>query len=270
MPVTTDENGRRALEVSVEVPGTPGQVWQAIATGPGYSAWFVPTELEEHVGGKVTFHLGGGMESVGEVTEWQPPARVAFVEPDWSESAPPLTTEVIVEALGGGICRVRMVHSIPSGDTRWDDEVGSMETGWPGFFEVLKIYLGHFAGQKAASARPMAPFAGAVAEAWADIGGRLGLAGARVGEYRRAPDGVPPLAGVIERVEKGEWLGDLTMRLETPSAGVAIVGVFSWAEKTQIGISLFFYGEDCDAIAARETTRWEAWLAGIYPAPAAG
>ncbi|MDQ8758254.1 SRPBCC domain-containing protein [Sphingosinicella sp. LHD-64] len=268
MPVTTDEKGRRALEVSVEVPGTPEQVWQAIATGPGYGAWFVPTDLEEHVGGKVTFHLGAGMDSVGEVTEWQPPVRVAFVEPGWSETAPPLTTEVIVEALGGGICRVRMVHSIPSGDTSWDDEIGSMETGWPGFFEVLKIYLRHFAGQKAASARPMVPFAGTVAEAWADICERLGLAGVQVGEHRRAPDGAPPLAGIVERAEKGEQLGDLTMRLEAPAPGVAIVGVFAWGDQTNIGISLFFYGGDCEAVAARETARWEAWLKEIYPAPA--
>lgn len=267
MPVTTDEKGRRALKVSVEVPGTPEQVWQAVATGPGYSAWFVPTEIGEHVGGKAVFHLGGGMESVGEVTEWQPPVRAAYVEPGWSETAPPLMTEVIVEALDGGMCRVRMVHSIPSGDTSWDDEIGSMETGWPGFFEVLKIYLGHFAGQKAASARPMASFAGTVAEAWADICARLGLAGAKVGEHRRAPEGAPPLAGIVERVAEGERLGDLTLRLDAPAPGVAIVGVFGWEDKTNVAISLFFYGEDCEAVAARETARWEAWLAKVYPAP---
>lgn len=268
MPVTTDEKGRRALEVSVDVPGTPAQVWQAVATGPGYSAWFVPTEIEERVGGKARFHLGGGMTSVGEVIEWQPPLRVAYVEPDWSETAPPLMTEVIVEALDGGRCRVRMVHSIPSGDTSWDDEIGSMETGWPGFFEVLKIYLGHFAGQEAASVRPMAPFAGTVAEAWADICARLDLTGARVGERRRAPDGAPALAGVVERVEKGERVGDLTMRLDVPAPGVAIVGVFAWGDKTNIGLSLFFYGEGSTDIATREAAHWEAWLKEIYPAPA--
>ena len=28
------------LEFSVEVPGTPEQVWQAVATSAGMSAWF--------------------------------------------------------------------------------------------------------------------------------------------------------------------------------------------------------------------------------------
>ena len=32
MPVKTDNAGRRSVQVEVEVPGTPEQVWQAIAT----------------------------------------------------------------------------------------------------------------------------------------------------------------------------------------------------------------------------------------------
>ena len=44
MPVKKDASGRRSVEAEVEVPGTPEEVWQAIATGPGISSWFVPTE----------------------------------------------------------------------------------------------------------------------------------------------------------------------------------------------------------------------------------
>ena len=54
MPVKKDPNGRRYVEAEVEVPGTPEEVWRAIATGPGISSWFVPTQVEERVGGKVT------------------------------------------------------------------------------------------------------------------------------------------------------------------------------------------------------------------------
>ena len=42
----------RSVAVEVEVPGTPEEVWQAIATGPGITAWFVPTEVEEREGGE--------------------------------------------------------------------------------------------------------------------------------------------------------------------------------------------------------------------------
>ena len=46
MSIKKEANGRRSVQVEVEVPGTPEQVWQAIATGPGVSAWFVPTEVD--------------------------------------------------------------------------------------------------------------------------------------------------------------------------------------------------------------------------------
>ena len=39
--------GRRSVQVEFEVPGTPEEVWQAIATGPGISSWFVPAEFDE-------------------------------------------------------------------------------------------------------------------------------------------------------------------------------------------------------------------------------
>ena len=56
MSVKKEANGRRSVQVEVEVPGTPEQVWQAIATGPGVSAWFVPAEMDGRVGGSVTHH----------------------------------------------------------------------------------------------------------------------------------------------------------------------------------------------------------------------
>lgn len=47
------EQPERVIDLSVEVPGTPEQVWSAIATGPGISSWFIPHEVAEHEGGKV-------------------------------------------------------------------------------------------------------------------------------------------------------------------------------------------------------------------------
>lgn len=44
----------RRIEVEVEVPVTPEEAWEAIATGPGITAWFMPAEVEGHVGGSVT------------------------------------------------------------------------------------------------------------------------------------------------------------------------------------------------------------------------
>ena len=77
MSVKKEASGRRSVQVEVEVPGTPEQVWQAIATGPGVSSWFVPTESEERVGGAVVAHFGPGMDSTATVTAWDPPHRFA-------------------------------------------------------------------------------------------------------------------------------------------------------------------------------------------------
>ncbi len=38
MSVKKEPNGRRSVEIEFEVPGTPEEVWQAIATGSGISS----------------------------------------------------------------------------------------------------------------------------------------------------------------------------------------------------------------------------------------
>ena len=70
MSVKKEASGRRSVQVEVEVPGTPEEVWQAIATGPGISSWFVPAEFEERDGKPVavTLNFGPGMESRSAVT----------------------------------------------------------------------------------------------------------------------------------------------------------------------------------------------------------
>src|SRR5215472_4429022 len=73
MSVKIDPSGRRSIQVEVEVPGTPEQVWEAIATGAGISSWFVPTEMESRVGGIMTCHFAPGMDSKATITSWESP-----------------------------------------------------------------------------------------------------------------------------------------------------------------------------------------------------
>ncbi len=67
MSVKKDPSGRRSVQVEVEVPGTPEEVWQAIATGPGISSWFVPTRSEERQGGQQVCTFGPGMDSASTI-----------------------------------------------------------------------------------------------------------------------------------------------------------------------------------------------------------
>lgn len=154
MSLKKEESGRRWVQVEVEVPGTPEQVWEAVATGPGVSSWFVPTEIEEGVGGKVVSRFGPGMEAVATVTAWDPPRRFAAESADLGPDAPPVATEWIVEARSGGTCVVRVVHSLFAGSDDWDDQLTSAESGWPGFFRSLRSYL---TNSQAGAARAASP-----------------------------------------------------------------------------------------------------------------
>ena len=54
----------KRLEKIVELDASPDQVWQAIATGPGISAWFVPTEVGD---GVIRQDFGSGNVVTGQV-----------------------------------------------------------------------------------------------------------------------------------------------------------------------------------------------------------
>src|SRR2546422_6869503 len=192
MSVKKDASGRRSVQVEVEVPGTPEEVWQAIATGPGVSSWFVPTEGEERVGGTVTAHFGPGMDSSATITAWDPPRRFAAESGDLGPNAPTLATEWVVEARSGGTCVVRVVHSLFASTDDWDDQLERVESGWPAFFRILRLYLTQFSGKPCSRFQVMGFAAGPESKAWEALVGPLGLAGASLGQRRNTPAGVPP------------------------------------------------------------------------------
>src|SRR4030095_16972961 len=123
MSVKKDASGRRWVQAEVEVPGTPEEVWAAIATGPGISAWFVPTAVEERTGVAVTSDFARGMQSEATITAWEAPHRfVAESRDDMGPEGPTVATEWIVEARAGGTCTVRVVHSWFTSSETWDDQ----------------------------------------------------------------------------------------------------------------------------------------------------
>ena len=52
------DDDERSIELEIEVVGTPEEVWQAIATGPGISSWYVPHTVEEREGGTAVAAFG--------------------------------------------------------------------------------------------------------------------------------------------------------------------------------------------------------------------
>lgn len=262
MPVKKDDTGRRWIEMELITPGTPEQVWRAMATGAGISAWFTSTTVGEGVGGEVRFDFGPEAIQLGEVTAWEPPHRFAYVERDWDEGASPLATEITITARSGDRCLVRMVHSLFSSSDDWDDQLESFEGGWPTFFEVLKLYLAHFAGQPAASFTALSTVEGDSLAVWRRLTRELELAGAEVGERRATPPRPERLSGVVEVTRQGPRERYVMLRLEEPAPGVALVATYGVGPRVNASVSLYYYGRDADARARASGERWRAWLEG--------
>src|SRR5580693_9323336 len=266
MSVKKEASGRRSVQVEVEVPGTPEEVWQAIATGPGISSWFVPAEFEERDGKPVAMKLnfGPGMESRSVVTAWDPPRMFAAQGEGWGGS-PPIATEWSVEARAGGVCLVRVVNSLFASTDDWDDQLEATESGWPGYFRILRIYLTHFRGQRSAIMQFMAPAAGTEAEAWETLTGALGLKGASVGQRWTTPAGVPQLSGVVEHVSQSPY--NALLRLDKPGPGTAALGAVNFGGQSMVTLSFYLYGDQAAGTVARETPLWQAWIEEHFPTP---
>ncbi|WP_394830562.1 SRPBCC domain-containing protein [Pendulispora rubella] len=266
MPVKKDPSGRRYVEAEAEVPGTPEQVWDAIATGPGISSWFVPTQVEEREGGTVTSQFGVG-DSVANVTEWNPPHRFVATSPDLGEHAATVATEWVVEARDGGTCVVRVVHSWFADTDQWDKDFEGHEHGWREFFRILRLYLTHFRGHYGAILQVLPVLPEPKDTAWAALMSRLGLPRApEVGQRIASSNGAPAFAGVVEHVGEGAYPESLFVRLDAPAPGLAHLFAMAMGGQVFLIVRLYLFGDKPAALVAREEPAWKAHLASMAEA----
>jgi uncharacterized protein YndB with AHSA1/START domain len=249
------------LEFSVEVPGTPEQVWQAIATAQGMSAWFLPTEMEERQGGSLHFSMGPEMGSDGQVTEWEPPHRLVYEE-DWAalmgkdpDALSPLTSEFLVEARSGGTCVVRVTTSGFGTGADWESEFWEgMAPGWMPFFDNLRLYLARFPGQQATTLEATASHPGDAASLWATLRDSLGI-----GEEGAAVE-LRGTTGTVERITERQTL----VRLTAPVPGMLNVYTHDAGDHRAIaGVRAYLFSRDAADYVQREEPAWQAWLAGL-------
>ena len=134
MSVKKEASGRRSVQVEVEVPGTPEEVWQAIATGPGISSWFVPAEFEERDGKPVAVKLdfGPGMETRTAVTAWDPPRTFAGRARDGRRVAAHRNRVDRRSARGRRLRRPHGQQPVRQ-HGRVGQPTGRRQFGWPGF-----------------------------------------------------------------------------------------------------------------------------------------
>lgn len=250
------------LEFSVEVPGTPEQVWDAVATGRGMSAWFLPTRIDEREGGALHISMGEDMGSDGHVTAWEPPRRLVYDE-DWAklmgkdpDELSALTSEFVVEAHSGGTCVVRVTTSGFGTGADWEEEFwDSMGSGWLPYFENLRVYLAHFAGQQAATLEVSVPHAGDVPTVWAALRDALG-----VGAPGSSIDVRGGATGVVEHVGDDYAL----LRLTDPVPGMLTASIYSHEEgRATATVRAYLFGADAPARVAQEEPAWQGWLADL-------
>lgn len=158
------------MERAYEVAATPEQVWDAIATADGISAWMGPTRLDPQIGGAVSFDVGGFL-STGVVTDYTPNHRFAYEEPwpiadqveaipatmlEWFDgigvslsevhhdlaSVSAIATEFLIESASGGSCVIRVVTSAYGSGADWENEFfAEMVAGWGAMLDNLAARL---------------------------------------------------------------------------------------------------------------------------------
>ena len=163
------------IHLDGEAPASPEQVWQAIATGPGISSWFVGRT--EVAGSTVRTSFGDDWIPAGTVTAAEPGHRFAYR----SDTAPDgrfLANEYLIEGRDRSTTVVRAVTSgfLPGDD--WADEYEAMQYGTQMFFATLLEHLRNFPGR---AATPLTVFGPPVTDwpaTWQRLHTRLGLTGA--------------------------------------------------------------------------------------------
>ena len=250
----------RSIELEIEVPGTPEEVWRAIATGPGITSWYVPHTVEEQTGGSVTARFGPGpeMEVPGRVAAWDPPHRVVF---DGGENADGFAFEWLVEAREGGTCIVRLVNSGFGSGGEWDDHYDAMTEGWKMFMGNLRLHLTHFAGQSATASIPGASWPGSGEAAWTTLCTALGVpADARVGDRLDASaPSAPTLGGIVAEVTPTR----ISVVVDDPTPGTALIAAEAMGDTAQLSVWLYLYGAEGAAAVQRDEPRWQTWLDAI-------
>jgi uncharacterized protein YndB with AHSA1/START domain len=251
------------LELEFELPGTAEQIWDAIATGNGMAGWFSPAEVEEREGGALRLFMGEGITSTGSVTKWDPPHVFGYEEPEWPDlmghpgaDVTPMVSEFIIEARSGGSCVLRVVTSAFGTGADWEQEVfDDMTKHWVPFFDNLRLYLTHFAGQHVTSMELMVQHDGRRDAIWAAVRDALGVAA--VGDQFEGHG----LQGVVERSNVSPGPTELLIRLGEPIPG--LLNVFAYGSDDgpcTVGLRGYLFSDEAVAYIEREQPAWTTWF----------
>lgn len=226
-------------EISLE--GTPDQVWEAIATGPGLAAWFMPMELD----------LDSPL-----VTSHEPGRRLGIrmpSSPDGSFHA----FDYRIEAAGPGQVALRFGHSGFTSDD-WGDEFEAITgAGWDMYLHTLSQYLAHFPDRPAHYVEAEGPPASADDQGWPRLLAAIGLA-----EPVKEGTGVRfdlPAFGAVEGLV--DYTASTFLGLRAPSALIRFHGRGRLG--MPVAVSMHVYVSTSYDVEGAQRA-WQTWLAGVF------
>ena len=226
----------------VELPATPEEVWEAVATGAGNEAWLFPNPIDP-----------------GQAQVYEPPHRFLIRvegEDGWFNSI-----EDVIEARSGGTAVLRYVHSgIFTED--WDDQYDAAGEHTDFYLHTLGQYLEHFKGRRATyiggegSSGLEGPEASSKPGSFDALKRALGLDGdASVGDKVRIDlEGIAPQEAVVD-YSTPYFLG-----LRVDEGLIRVFGREKWGMPTGMSGHLFADGVDKN----RTEQAWQGWLNGVF------
>jgi uncharacterized protein YndB with AHSA1/START domain len=243
------------LTHEIEVPASPEEVWEAIATGPGIDSWFMGrNEVDPGEGGATRMTFAGGGTEEATVTAWEPPIRFASRTPEGPDGAVH-AFEYLVEGREQGSTVVRWVHSGFLGEN-WEKEYEGLSEGDPMYFDKLRVYLTHFKGRHATPVNVFGPVVPDRDQAWQTLHRGLGLSEAPAidHEVHLTPAGLPELHGVVD------WLSRDFLGVRTDDGIYRFMHISVFGGPTGVGHHVFAEGVD----QAEAERAWGDWLQQVF------
>ncbi|QNE21818.1 SRPBCC domain-containing protein [Kribbella qitaiheensis] len=228
----TDEH---KIEIEIPLDATPDEVWDAITTREGMTAWFFPMEVAPDE---------NGVSPGGQMTNWEPGHGYTVV-------AGENTFEYLIEARDGGSAVLRFSQTGFTADD-WEAEYEATARGWGLYFHTLALYLSAFKNEPATYVVAEGPESSKTAEAWQQLLSVLGASA--VGD--KVEITVPGLDPIIGEVD---YLGPSHLGIHADRA------LLRFHDRSLLGIPVaighHYYG---DQDADRLHKGWTSWLAAQY------
>ena len=220
----------------VELPATPDEVWEAVATGPGTASWLFPEE-----------------PGPNDLVESDRPHRYAVRTE--GEGGFFNALEFVIEAREGGTAVLRYVHSGVFDDEGWENQYDAVESHTDFYLHTLGQYLEHFSPKTATyvGGGPGGidgPEASMTPDAFEKLKRELGASSE--GDGVSLPNGGGD--GVVD------YASDKFLGVRTGDALYRFFGRNAFGGP--VGMSIHHFGDDVDVDAA--TRAWSDWLQGVY------